>query len=1153
MDDHPRPSAWPAPDAEELLADQSRCWLQGEPLPVEAYLRRYPALADDAELVLDLICHEALLRRRRGEEPGPEEYLRRFPDLADGLRAQFEVQQALSGGQLRRTGPADAGREPPPAPLRVGDYQVLGELGRGGMGVVYLARHAGLKRLVALKMIQAQAHACPRQLARFRGEAEVLARLTHPNIVQIYEVGEYDGRPFLALEYLPGGGLDRRLRGSPQPPRQAAQLLWSLAGAVEAAHQAGVVHRDLKPANLLLAADGTPKITDFGLAKRLDVGGQTTTGDILGTPHYMAPEQAHGKRGAVGPCTDVYALGAIFYELLTGRPPFNGATVWDTLEQMVALDPVPPGRLQARVPRDLEVICLKCLRKEPGRRYARAADLAEDLRRFLAGEPIRARPAPRWERAWKWARRRPALASVTGAALLSLAVLLIGAVAWLRAAASDARLEAHEARQRAAAAVALADLRDGLREAEAAGDAGRWDDARARLDAVARQLDLAEQAFGGDATFGELRPRVEAARRPIDTHLTVRARLARFRALRTEAGFLVMGLAGTDLAARRARAREVVAEAFALLGAEPEAGPQPAPDRATLPPDRQGEIREGCCEMLLGLAQLALSEADGAGRALALLDRAARLRPSSGACHARRARCLARLGRVGEARAEEGRARACPPTRAYEHFALGADLYADGDLAGAVAAFEKALGLEPDHAAAAYALALPHLRLRLHADQPAVARAHLLVARMSLTACISRQPALPWPYLCRAFAQGELGETGAAEADFAAAERALRGRPDDDARYALLVSRGALRVRRGALAEAVEDLTEAARLRPQDYQAHVNLARAYQLRRQDDEARRALDRAVALGPPAALAALLRTRARLHQEAGRTADAARDLDEAARREPDGPSSPQAADDLLARGRLLAQTGDLAGAVAAFDAVLAARPDHAAALRARAEALQGLHRPDEALRDLNRLLEGAAARQPDAPLLYRARAALRARAGDHLGAVDDYSLALAPGPDHAAAAGRGWSYLALDAPALARADFERALRLRPGDGDAHNGLAYALVKLGKYREAAEGAERALRLDGSTARARYNAARVCAQAAQKAEEDNGLSEERREALRLRYQGRAVSLLRDALRALPPEERAGFWAGTVLRDGALAPLRPCDGFRQLAEAPEK
>src|SRR5262249_33739439 len=229
-----------------------------------------------------------------------------------------------------------------PAPLpEVPGYEVLGELGRGGMGVVYRARQGGLKRVVALKMIRSPAAAGPAQLARFRREARALARLQLPHILQISEVGEHDGSPYRALELLTGGGLDRRLRGRPWPARQAARLVETLARAVHAAHECRIVHRDLKPANVLLTADGLPKITDFGLAKQLDADtDRTRSGDILGTPSYMAPEQARGRRDDVGPATDVYALGAILYELLTGRPPFNGETVWDTLEQVVKQDPV---------------------------------------------------------------------------------------------------------------------------------------------------------------------------------------------------------------------------------------------------------------------------------------------------------------------------------------------------------------------------------------------------------------------------------------------------------------------------------------------------------------------------------------------------------------------------------------------------------------------------------------------------------------------------------------------------------------------------------------------------------------------------------------------------------------------------------------------
>jgi hypothetical protein len=306
-------------------------------------------------------------------------------------------------------------------------YEILGTLGRGGMGVVYRARQTKLGRVVALKMILSGAHAGEADLARFRTEAEAIARLQHPNIVQIHEVGEHGGLPFFSLEFCAGGSLEKRLNGTPLPPKEAAALVRTLARATQAAHDKGVIHRDLKPANVLVAEDGTPKITDFGLAKKLDEAGPTATGAVMGTPSYMAPEQARGMSAAIGPLCDVYALGAILYECLTGRPPFKAATALDTLQQVVSDEPVRATRLQPGVPRDLETICLKCLHKEPGRRYASARALATDLSRFLNDQPIQARHVTAVERAWRWGRRNRVVTVLAGAvALLLLGLVVLG-------------------------------------------------------------------------------------------------------------------------------------------------------------------------------------------------------------------------------------------------------------------------------------------------------------------------------------------------------------------------------------------------------------------------------------------------------------------------------------------------------------------------------------------------------------------------------------------------------------------------------------------------------------------------------------------------------------------------------------------------------
>ncbi len=389
-----------------------------------------------------------------------EELCRDAPELLDALRGMVDklraVNSAMATQKMERSETPDIGWHLPSesttgAPLpSIPGYTIQRELGRGGMGVVYLARQVGLDRLVAIKMLPQGAEA-ERTLNRFKTEAEVIARLQHPNLIQIYEVGSVEGRPFFSMEYVPDGTLEALLGGRPQPPREAARLIQVLATAMHEAHRCGVVHRDLKPGNILLRREGErqgdatldsaawisstagpaasfcPKITDFGLAKRLGEGeGLTLTHSVLGTPCYMAPEQARGDSKNVAETTDVYSLGAIFYELLTGRPPFKAATVWLTLQLVSSADPMPPHTLQPALPADLEVICLKCLEKSPAKRYPKVIDLAADLRRFLEGEPIQARPTPLLERGVKWARRRPGTAAAIAVGVVALASLLAG-------------------------------------------------------------------------------------------------------------------------------------------------------------------------------------------------------------------------------------------------------------------------------------------------------------------------------------------------------------------------------------------------------------------------------------------------------------------------------------------------------------------------------------------------------------------------------------------------------------------------------------------------------------------------------------------------------------------------------------------------------
>lgn len=429
-------------------------------LLVEEYLKRFPAL-DQPLILRRLLAQEWRVRRRGGQDPSLNEYEARFPGLLSGAA------DTLSSPRPRQ-----------PVVPSIPGYEIEGELGRGGMGVVYQARQVKAKRLVAIKMILTGAYAGAEEQARFRTEAEASARLQHPNIVQVFEVGEHEGRPFFSMEFCGAGSLAARLKGTPLAPLDAARIVETLARAMNYAHRQGVIHRDLKPANVLLTdesgrtTDGTangagasvhpslvPKITDFGLAKKLDEAGQTATGAVLGTPSYIAPEQAAGvsssaaapqqdQQERVGPGADIYALGAILYECLTGRPPFRAATAMETLLQVLHNEPASPCQLQPGVPRDLETICLKCLNKTPSQRYATAEDLADDLRRLSGGEPILARPVGVVERWRKWARRRPAVAGLLGLLVLVVGAALVGLTLLWRLASGE-RDEAKTQRARA--------------------------------------------------------------------------------------------------------------------------------------------------------------------------------------------------------------------------------------------------------------------------------------------------------------------------------------------------------------------------------------------------------------------------------------------------------------------------------------------------------------------------------------------------------------------------------------------------------------------------------------------------------------------------------------------------------------------------------
>ena len=563
--------------------------------------------------------------------------------------------------------------------------------------------------------------------------------------------------PFVALELLEGGSLADRLAGDPQPGRQAAELMVTLAGAVRVAHEAGIIHRDLKPANVLYSSDGVPKITDFGLAKRVDSDDdQTQSGQVMGSPSYMAPEQARGHSRDVGPAADVYSLGAILYEMLTGRPPFKGATPMETVRQVIDDDPVTPSRLVPRVPRDLETICLKCLHKDPARRYATARGLADDLERYLDGKPIAGRRTPAWERAAKWARRRPVAAAAWVAALLVLVAPVV----------------AHERHKRALlerSRTITACLADGSgleREAVAAVLPRELEDAEVQISVFRPRLEglmddprikeLHGRLAAKLAALGSERSEVPVAAGRAGTADGPSAPAAgqEFRERWKRAIFHDTSFTGLDLPDNRDATRLAAVVALDVYAAP---GSGDSWTLGPLPPSlsaaEQAEVAEGCYELLLILAESGTTAEQGLRR----LDQAARLRPSpTRAYHSRRAACLERSGDRPAADRERLAAERRAVSTAFDHYLAGQERYRRHDPIAALRHFDSALRIQPDHFWAQCLSAICWHQLR----QPQAARA-------GFTACLKREPEFAWLYLLRGFASG-LGPEGASPAGVAA-------------------------------------------------------------------------------------------------------------------------------------------------------------------------------------------------------------------------------------------------------------------------------------------------------------------------------------------------------------------------------------------------
>jgi tetratricopeptide (TPR) repeat protein len=1016
---------------------------------------------------------------------------------------------------------------------RLANYELLGEIARGGMGIVYRARQRNPNRIVALKMILAGPHATPAELYRFQMETEAAASLDHPHIMPIYEVGNHDGRPFFSMKLMEGGTLAEHLPLFAGNGRAAAGLMIEVARAVHHAHQRGILHRDLKPANILLDGHGTAYVTDFGLCRRVEVdSGMTQSGVIVGTPSYMSPEQAAGRKD-LATTTDVYSLGAILYTLLTDRPPFRGDTPLETVRGVLEKEPSRPRLLRPQVDRDLETICLKCLDKQPSGRYGSAEALADDLARWLAGEPIVARRSSLVERTWKQARRNPATAALVAVSGLAL-VLLIAAGIFVQNQRLSAAQQALINLQRIAQAGQEA--RDNVAEANlhlARGDTQtarvRAIQAGERCRAEPELADIASEAQRLVAAAEELLAQEQSRR-------DATASLHRLLALRDDVVYYGSQFAG-GLPANRSRAMAAGQAALAEVGLGL-GDAEPARISPWLTDDQRRTLNEACYELLLILADASVNDREGHEQALRLAEQAIQFGPATSAYHACRAFRLEQLGELAKASAALEQSQSLPAKTALDHFLRGYAARRRGDLPGADADFREAFRLQSNHTWARFFLAA--YRVPEAAGE----------AETHLTAILNERPDFYCAYLLRAQAYAGLGEPDRALSDLQAAlDRAPADSQAIGFRYAALTTRGNFHARREDWRRAEDDLLAAAALAPDAYQAALFLAEVYERQQRTPEAQQQLDRALAASDlsPGAEASILLYRARFpgRDRAAALADVARSVS----LYPYAEALVQQAEELLRKTPVSEQ--DCRLAIHHCDDALRSptySPQTYHVERThyvKARALMELGDEAQAAQTLERHL--AAGGKPSADIC-RLLSAMAVKRTKYQAALSHLTRAVELEPRSALVlAERGSVYLAINARDLAEDDFQKALTIAPDNASALAGRGLIRAMRRDLARAEQDAERACRSAEMTQRLSFLAARTFAVSFSHLAARGSLLSLDEARTMARYRRRAVELLDQSLALTPADQRASFWRDVIQRDPWLQLLSDQPRYREL------
>jgi serine/threonine protein kinase len=1055
-------------------------------------------------------------------------------------------------------------------------YVILRELGRGGMGVVYKAKQMKLERIVALKMILHHGYLTKENLNRFRTEADALARVAHPGIVQVYEIGEHDGQAYFTLEYCGGGSLAREIKKGPFAPKRAAEVVEQLARAVHFAHEAKIIHRDLKPGNILRTTLGQYKITDFGLAKKLDVDEKLTqSGAIIGTPGYMAPEQASGDVNKLGPPCDIYALGVILYECITGRVPFRAQNVMDAVIQVVTLEPVAPSRLEPKTPKDLETIILKCLHKTPERRYKTAADLAEDLGRFLRGEPILGRPASFWERTGKWVRKHPATAASLAFSLFAVVGFLIMTMLQkdeLEVQVADAR--AKERSIQAELKLVNTQIREkddinaALEEARVAERNRDWTlmkAASARAFSIARDKD-AFKKLADDATeiqkLADQQIALAEAKALQEQKLVANLKfLSDLDTLRDEARTLSSPFTNLELDVRQQGIIDSCFAGLKKLGLDAEVEPNlPYPEGMTV--EQQTRVRESAFEFYLLLADaVAMTE-------IGLPEQAVRTRAEQGLKYLahgekliaqdpslarRKAGLLRQADRAAEAEKVELEGEKRTPKTAFDYFLLGESYYLLGQAKQAKEAFDLSLQQDSGYFWSQFYLGLTALQATPRS--PAEAKSYM-------NFCISRKPNYVPLYIVRGVANLQLNDPKAAEEDFS---KAFELPISDLTRFGVLVNRASARSHRiiGDSDGAIADLEAARKIRPEEPSLFPMLAKIYWDRGDKAKAFAELDHAIkTVKKPDAQ--LFRTRSLYRKQNGDRSGAIADLTEAIKLTP--ASSTLAFRFRLDQAQLLLLDKKFDEALKMCDETLALpswtrhRNFRIEAYRMKAEAIVQANPADKTRYDLALRAWEAAEKEGWEPKLedYRFRGTTYTKMGKYSEAIADLSVAidlsrkLTNETANATTANlltdRGWLYLRINALKVAHEDFTEAVKIEP-TAEGRSGHAFTEALFGDVAAAVKEFEEAEKAAGESKRVIFNGVRVYATAANRLAQPQPNGKPLATSLvqkRNEYLEKALGLLTRTMLQVKPAEQKQFWK-EISQDPTIRSLSKLPGYLKL------